>query len=244
MSESFAETLARLGSAQKGRARGAPSYSVYINRPAGRLLAAVAYRMGATPNMVSLVSAAFTFAGIGMLALAELRPWLGIVIWLLLAVGYALDSADGQVARLRGGGSLAGEWLDHFIDAVKTIVLHLAVVVGMYRFYHVDALYLLVPLAFALVAGVTFFGMILNDLLKGKVGVPSAAASGGSSPWRSLLLVPVDYGFLCLVFALWGLPVVFQAAYGLVFLAHALFLVLATVKWFRAMKTLDRQLAH
>jgi phosphatidylglycerophosphate synthase len=208
------------------------------------VLAAVAFRMGATPNVVSLVSAAFTFAGIGMLALAEPVPWLGIVIWFLLAVGYALDSADGQVARLRGGGSLAGEWLDHFIDAVKTIVLHLAVVVGMYRFYHVDELFLLVPLAFTLVAGVSFFGMILNDLLKGKVGVPSAAAAGGASPWRSLLLVPVDYGFLCLVFALWGLPMVFQVAYSLVFVAHALFLVLATVKWFRAMKALDRQLGR
>lgn len=244
MSESFAETLARLGSAQKGRARGAPGYSVYINRPVGRLLAAVAYRAGATPNMVSLVSAAFTFTGIGVIALAEPAPWIGIVIWLLLAVGYALDSADGQVARLRGGGSLAGEWLDHFIDAVKTIVLHLAVVVGMYRFYDVDERFLLVPLAFTLVSGVSFFGMILNDLLKGKVGVPPAAAAGGSSPWRSLLLVPVDYGFLCLVFVLWGVPVIFQAVYGLVFLAHALFLILAAVKWYRAMKTLDRGLAH
>lgn len=244
MPESFAETLARLGGAQKGRARGAPAYSVYVNRPVGRVLAAVAYRWGATPNMVSLVSAAFTFTGIAMIALVPPSPWTGVVIWLLLAIGYAFDSADGQVARLRGGGSLAGEWLDHFIDAVKTISLPLAVAVGVYRFVEVDHLFLLVPLGFAVVAGVTFFGMILNDLLKGKVGVPSAAATGGSNPWRSLLLLPVDYGFLCAVFALWGLPALFEPVYALVFLAHTVFLVLATTRWFGAMQRLDRELSH
>lgn len=243
MSESLSSILARLAGAQKGRARGAPGYSVYVNRPVGRLFAAVAYQLGATPNVVTLVSAAFTFTGIALLALVAPQPWLGVAIWLLLAIGYALDSADGQVARLRGGGSLAGEWLDHFIDAVKTLALPLAVAVGWYRFYDVDERILLVPLAFTVVTGVTFFGMILNDLLKGKHGVPPAAAAGGFSPWRAIVLIPVDYGFLCLVFVLWGLPTVFLPAYALVFLAHLAFLVLATVRWFRNMRNLDRELS-
>jgi len=243
MPESLADTLARLAGAQKGRARGAPGYSVYVNRPVGRLFAAIAYRLGATPNVVTLVSAAFTFTGIALITVVAPRPWLGVVVWLLLAIGYALDSADGQVARLRGGGSLAGEWLDHFIDAVKTLALPLAVAIGWFRFYDLDQRLLLIPLGFAVVAGVTFFGMILNDLLKGKRGVPPAAAAGGFSPVRAILLIPVDYGFLCLVFVLWGLPSVFVVVYSLVFAAHLAFLVLASVRWFRSMRSLDRELS-
>lgn len=243
MTESFSETMARLASAQKGRARGAPGYSVYVNRPVGRVFAALAYGLGATPNQVTIVSAVFTFSAVVALATVPVQPWLGVVIWLLLAIGYALDSADGQVARLRGGGSLAGEWLDHFIDANKAIALHLAVAIGLFRFATFPPVVLLVPLGFALVAGVTFFGMILNDLLKAKKGLPQAAKAGGFAPWRAVVLLPTDFGFLCLVFVLWGAPTIFLPVYALVFAACAAFLLLAAVKWFRDMARLDVSVA-
>lgn len=102
--ESYRETLQRLGGAQKPVASGAPAYSVLVNRPVGRYLAAWAYRIGMTSNEVTAVSAAFSFTGIAVLALATPTWGAGVGVWLLLAVGYALDSADGQVARLRGGG--------------------------------------------------------------------------------------------------------------------------------------------
>jgi phosphatidylglycerophosphate synthase len=243
MTESFGETLTRLSSAQKGRARGAPAYSVYVNRPVGRVFAAIAFRAGASPNHVTIVSAVFTFTAITLLMLVPVQPWLGIVVWLLLAIGYALDSADGQVARLRGGGSLSGEWLDHFVDANKAIALHLAVAVGFFRYYALPPAILLVTLGFALVAGVPFFGMILNDLLKAKKGLPTAVKAGGFAPWRSVVLLPTDYGFLCLVFSLWGVPALFLPVYSLVFAACAAFLVTAAIKWFRDMVRLDRTLA-
>ena len=40
--EDFGAVVARLASAQKGRARGAPAYSIYVNRPVGRRFAAAA----------------------------------------------------------------------------------------------------------------------------------------------------------------------------------------------------------
>ena len=64
-------------------------------------------------------------------------------------LGYALDSADGQLARLRGGGSLTGEWLDHVIDSFKISTLHLAVLVMAYRFFPTPTWWLLVPLVFS-----------------------------------------------------------------------------------------------
>lgn len=236
---SVGQSYRELAVAQKGRARGAPAYSVYVNRPFGRLLASAAHALGWTPNQVSIVSAAFTFAGIGIIAAGPRSFVTGLVIWILLAVGYAWDSADGQVARLRGGGSLAGEWLDHIFDSAKLVSLHLAVAIGAFRtFVLEDKTWLLVPLGFAVVATVGFFGMILNDLLRARSGAPQAAESGGSSRWGSLLRLPVDYGVVCAVFVLWGWQEGFQVAYALLALAATLHLAAALPAWFRRMKAL------
>src|SRR4051794_25850684 len=106
--ESYPAVLRRLRDAQKPAGRGAPAYSIYVNRPIGRYIAAAAYRIGATPNQVTAASALLTFTAILLLALVPPSAALGVGIAVLLAAGYAFDSADGQVARLRGGGSAAG----------------------------------------------------------------------------------------------------------------------------------------
>lgn len=240
MDLTWKDALRRLGAAQKGHARGAPAYSVYINRRIGRVLAATAYVWGWTPNGVTAVSAVFTFTAIVLLMVAPISPVLGLVVALLLVLGYAWDSADGQLARLQGGGSVAGEWLDHFVDAFKISSLHIAVAIGLFRFSGLDAVWILVPLGFSVVAVVTFFGMLLNDLLKGKNDVASTHARGGGTLRRSLLLVPTDFGLVCLVFVLWGWPVAFLVAYGLLAVAAAAFLLLASIKWFREMRAMDR----
>lgn len=230
------EAYRNLGNAQKGHARGAPAYSVYVNRRLGRLFAAFAYGMGWTPNQVSLVSAAHTFLAIGLIALAPNSVLLGLGIALLLVLGYAWDSADGQVARLSGGGSAQGEWLDHFIDALKISTLHLAVLVGLHRDLPEQAEWqLVVPLVFGAAATTTFTAMLLNDLLKGKHGAVSTHARGGGTMGRSLLVLPTDFGLVCLVFALWGWPQLFVPAYGLLAAVAVAFLGAAAVKWFREM---------
>lgn len=240
MTDTWGSALRRLGSAQKGHARGAPAYSVYVNRRIGRVLAATAYVWGVTPNAVTAISAVFTFTAIALLCVAPPSAWLGIVIAALLVLGYAWDSADGQVARLRGGGTLAGEWLDHFVDAVKIATLHLAVLIGLFRFSGLAAPWLLIPIGFSVVAVVTFFGMLLNDLLKGKRGVESTHARGGGTLGRSLLLLPTDFGVVCLVFVLWGWSDVFLVVYGALFALCTGFLVLAAGKWFRDIRQVDR----
>lgn len=227
--------LNRLAGAQKS-SKGAPAYSRYVNRRAGRHLAAVAYRLGLTPNTVTAVSALFSLAGI--VVLATIRPSLlsGVAVAGSLVVGYALDSADGQLARLRGGGSPSGEWLDHMIDAAKISSLHLAVLIATFRFLDVPSGWLLVPLGFTIVAAVTFFGMTLNDQLRRAAPMPRLSTS--TSALRSLAVIPTDYGLLCLLFVLLGVPAAFFIGYSLLFAANLVFLVLASVKWFGEMKRL------
>jgi phosphatidylglycerophosphate synthase len=240
VSDSFADVHRRLAAAQKGHARGAPAYSVYVNRRIGRVLATAAFRWGWTPNGVTAVSALHSFAAIGLLLVLPAQWWVGLLVATLLVLGYAWDSADGQVARLRGGGSLAGEWLDHFVDAIKIASLHLAVLIAMWAHTPLrDSAWLLVPIGFSVVGVVTFFGMLLNDLLKGKSGVPSTHARGGGTAGRSLLLLPTDYGVLCLVFVLWGWTTGFLWAYGALALANAAFLAIAAIRWFREIRAID-----
>ncbi|WP_216206172.1 CDP-alcohol phosphatidyltransferase family protein [Amycolatopsis aidingensis] len=233
----FAATLRRLPSAQKS-AQGAPAYSRFVNRRAGGVLAAAAYQLGLTPNAVTAVSAAFTFAGIAGIALVEPSVTSGLLVCAALVLGYALDAADGQLARLRGGGSASGEWLDHIVDAAKISALHLAVLLAWYRFFELPESYLLVPLGFQVVAVVLFFGMTLNDQLRRVKGVPRAA-SGTPSTIRSVLVVPTDYGVLCLAFLVLGFRDIFTVVYCLLFLANTAFLVAALRKWFLDMARLD-----
>lgn len=237
----FRDTVAQLETAQKKRARGAPAYSIYVNRPLGRRLAAAAFMLGLGPNTVSLISALFTFSAIILIAVAQPTLWLGLLVTVLLVVGYAFDSADGQVARLRGGGSAAGEWLDHVLDCIKCSTLHIAVLITAYQNFHLTSqLWLLVPIGFSIVSAVSFFASILNDQLKSRYHAQDAATDAkNSTPMRALLGLPTDYGILCLVFILLGWPPVFFVVYTLLFVASLGYLALAGPKWFGDMKRLQ-----
>lgn len=238
----FSAAHARLGSAQKSPS-GAPAYSLYVNRPLGRMLAAAAHHAGLTPNQVTVLSALCSLAGI--LCLAALEPsWLtAAVVTAALVLGYALDAADGQLARLRGGGSAVGEWLDHMIDSAKVTSVHLAVLITADRHFELGArAWLLVPVAFALVSSVHFFGMVLvaqlGEVARLRSGL-SPTARAGATPLRTLLKSPTDYGVLCLVFALLGDPSVFFVAYSVCAVASTGYLLLIVVKWRSDVAALD-----
>ncbi len=181
--ETVGDTVRRLAGAQKG-AKGAPAYSRFVNRPIGRVLAALAFHRGLTPDAVTGLSAVCTFTGLAVVALAPHTWPTGVLVAALLVLGYALDSADGQLARLRGGGSPAGEWLDHAVDSVKVVAVHLCVLVGLFRTGELATGWLLVPLGFAVVAVTHFSLTLLNDALRAQHGARTRAARAvpGSGP--------------------------------------------------------------
>jgi phosphatidylglycerophosphate synthase len=231
----FTETVRRLAGAQKPPAKGSPAYSRFVNRKIGRVLAALSYQLGLTPNQVTFISAVFSALAIAMIALVRPTPLVAITIALALLLGYAFDSADGQLARLRGGGSPAGEWLDHVVDSIKTSALHLAVLIGWYRHFGVDEKLLLIPIGFTLAAAVFFFVQILTDQLRR--AHPSQAPAPADSHWkaviRSLMIAPVDYGLLCLIFLIYAWRDGFIVAYTLMLIGTTLFMMAALPKWYR-----------
>lgn len=238
-SESYLDVVRRLAAAQKPAARSAPAYSRYVNRRIGRYLAAWAYRAGLSPNAVTGISALFSLAAIVLLIVLPPSWGQGIAVAVLLLVGYAFDSADGQVSRLQGTSSPSGEWLDHMVDATKVSTMPLALAVGFYRFDVVARGWLLVPIAFAIVAAVLFFGMILTEQLRRRTAgaVPLATEQPGRPSWlRAIAVLPMDYGVLCVSFVLLGAVPVFVVVYTLIAAATTAFLLLAAVKWFRELQ--------
>jgi phosphatidylglycerophosphate synthase len=234
----FSDGLVSLKAAQKPSA-GTPLYSRLVNRPAGRVLGAASMAIGLPPNGISGVSAAFSFAGIALVAFASPSAGIALAVTALLVFGYALDSSDGQVARVTGRGSLLGEWLDHMIDAAKVATLHAAVCWSALK--HADPArgFAAVALLYGVVASVLFFGMILTDQLRRASGVPKESASGSSDLVRSLLVLPTDYGVLCLLFLLFGVPSLFFPAYALLFVGNGVLLAAAVSRWVRQLRQID-----
>ncbi|MFF0729683.1 CDP-alcohol phosphatidyltransferase family protein [Streptomyces sp. NPDC004134] len=230
----FGAALSELRKAQK-TAKGVSLYSRYVNRPLGRVFAAGAYALGLRPNQVTLLSAAFTGAGIAAVALVRPGWGLSFAVYALLVVGFALDSADGQLARLRRESSAAGEWLDHVVDCAKVTAVHAAVLVSFYRFFDLSSdAWLLLPLGFQLTAVLIFCGGLLADKLKPKPAPGTgAAAAPPPSRLRAVALLPVDYGVFCVVFLLLGSESAFLAGYTALAVAAALFLIAFMAKWFR-----------
>ncbi len=233
-----------LAAAQKP-SRGTAAYSRLVNRPLARRVAAAAHLLGMTPNAATAVSATASATGLVLLAAVPPSPALGLLVSVLLAAGYVMDSVDGQLARLRGHGSAAGEWLDHTVDCAKTCGFHLAVLIAWYRFEPVESrAVLLVPVAFLLVDVVCYFGIVTMPLLRAVHGVRPVATTRREHPLRTWLLLPSDYGVFCWIFLLVGWPPAFVAGYTALFALNAALLVLALGKWWRELNGLERPGAH
>lgn len=213
-SRSYRKALSRLTAAQKPGA-GVPAYLRWVNRGLGRRAAALAYVARSSPNQVTALSALLSLAGILVLAMAPASVFTAITASALLLAGYALDSADGQLARLTGGGSIAGEWLDHVIDAFRLPLFHVAVAAYLLR--QTGSLGLAsIAVAFSLLSSTWFFAQTLAEKL-----APDASDTADTvheaPTWVSFAKLPYDVGLLYLVVLTSAWPMVFLGAYGTLF---------------------------
>ncbi|WP_262002149.1 CDP-alcohol phosphatidyltransferase family protein [Microbacterium sp. Mcb102] len=200
-----------------------------MNRRVARVFAAFFGAVKATPSAVSVVSIVFTFAGLAsFLLLQAYSPVLaGFATALLLAIGYALDSADGQLARLQGTSSLQGEWLDHTLDAVRLPAVHLAIAAaflmsGMTTLAVAAAL-------FSVLASASFLSQNVGGLLRDNARVERTEVRR----MQSWILLPTDPGILCWVFVLWGVLPLFVAAYLLLMIANVAHMIFSARRRWR-----------
>ncbi|MEI7055308.1 CDP-alcohol phosphatidyltransferase family protein [Nocardioides sp. CCNWLW239] len=230
-SMTFAEAWATIGAAQKV-GDGVPAYTRWVNRRAARVVAAAAVALGIGPNTVSFVSFGLSLAGLGaLLALHTQNVLAGAIAAVLLALGYVLDSADGQVARLTGRSSKQGEWLDHVLDAARVPAIHVTVL--LLATWSDSTLGVATAALFVPVVAAQFMSQILaGQLLQGQrrttvhrwtpagsTAKPATRSRRGTL--QSVLLLPTDTGALCWVFLAWAWPPLFFALYALLFVINA-----------------------
>lgn len=231
---SYRENVVTLQHAQKSGA-GVPAYMRWVNRWLGRRIAAAAAVVGLTPNGVTAISALCSLAGLVLLVVAEPGIGTGIAVALLLALGFACDSADGQLARLTGAGGPAGEWMDHVVDAIRTPLTHIAVAVALVV-HRPELIWLAgVALAYAVVAAGQFMSQILAEQLVRQRGGEDPEPSGVR---KSIALIPTDTGTLCWSFALWGAPVLFVPVYLLLFAVNAVYAAVSMRRKSRKLRAL------
>lgn len=224
--------MQRLKFAQKP-GEGVPAYMRWVNRRAARYLAAFFASLGATPAAVSVTSILSTFLGLASFLLLQSNPfWAGLLAAVLLALGFALDSADGQLARLQGSSSLQGEWLDHTLDAIRIPSVHLTIAAG--SLISGQWIVAVVAAGYAVAASASFLSQNVGGLLRDK----SRADRARVRRFQSWILLPTDTGVLCWVFVLWASPLLFAVAYFGLF-ALNLIQILASAQ--RRWKELGRQ---
>ncbi len=113
------------------RNRGGGLFSESISQWIGAVFAMVAQRLGLRPttltlaNLVLGLAASVTVVALaGRVAAGEVPAWavglLALVVW---QIAYALDCADGQLARVTGQGSAAGARVDVLCDVAAQIAL-------------------------------------------------------------------------------------------------------------------------
>ncbi|QWW19177.1 CDP-alcohol phosphatidyltransferase family protein [Schaalia sp. 19OD2882] len=215
----FRANRARLDAAQKP-GNGVPAYTRWVNRRGARLVAAAGAASGMTPNGITFISLAFSVAGMVALVALPDRVWAGIPVAVLLATGYLLDSADGQLARLTGTSSKAGEWLDHVVDAFRTPAIHFTLALAL--MVHRPHLWWLAVVA--VVHGLVASGQFLSQILAEAFIRTGGGTQRRGGTLRSFVLLPTDPGTLCWSFLLWGLPLAHGGLYALltaVAIAHS-----------------------
>lgn len=100
----------------------------YLFRPPARALARGLVHTPVTPNQVSVVAA---LCGIG--AGVALGFELPVAFVVLIGLMLVLDCVDGQLARLRGGGTVWGRIVDGLGDYTTAIAVHFGLIAWLSR---------------------------------------------------------------------------------------------------------------
>jgi phosphatidylglycerophosphate synthase len=106
-------------------------YTTFAISPWSKYVAWGAGRLGLTPNHLTLTSVAVAAAAAGCFASGTRAGY--VVGAVLLQLSFALDCADGQLARLTSSFSDLGGWLDAMCDRLKEYLVYAGLALGSVR---------------------------------------------------------------------------------------------------------------
>jgi phosphatidylglycerophosphate synthase len=165
-----------------------------VSQRLGAVCAWLAQGLGLTPSQVTLLGTATFLLGAGLFA-SQAPGAAGVVTAaVLFQLGYALDCADGQLARATGRTSAFGAWLDVACDYARNIALATALAVWLAR-HQLPGPGVIAALLFA--AGTAVYLHTVTSLRRG-AAAPAEARSGP----REWVLAALDTPTVLLAFAL------------------------------------------
>lgn len=106
-------------------------WTVFLVDPVAiRLTRLLANRTSITPNQISVAAFLLGLSAAGCFGQGT-RRWL-VLGAVLYHLGFVLDCCDGKIARLKGTGTLFGQWLDFMFDQVRLVCCALGLAIGQY----------------------------------------------------------------------------------------------------------------
>lgn len=194
-----------------------------FSQPVGGHLAALAYRIGVSPNQLTLIGLMLMLAA----SLVYIQAWEFslLIAGLLWQLGFAFDCADGQLARAIKTAGPVGAWLDVSCDYLRQTAISFAIL-----WYLLDA-GMLPQLAwlscFLLLSGMSVY-LFTATLMK--VEKPPAIASSGRidqlrTVLRFVMDTPLFLLLICLFAPLPWLLCVYTAFYGALLLLRSISII-------------------
>ena len=211
-------------------------YTVYVNRKLGVFLAEnCPYSI--SPNALTFLSF-IIFLLANYLLINSTSMLTAMLVVFLFLFQYALDSADGMLARLRNCSSKVGEWLDHSLDGLRIVVLHVAVL--MMFFFNDGAIQLLELLAVGLNLISMSGNFIANQLKVFVIGKRSGELLNEVDNKREIflkiVLTPADFGVYYMLFFFIHSPYFLSAYFLWGGYFFALFLTNMTITYFQGIR--------
>ena len=212
-------------------------YTRWVNQYLALPVSYACWVLGMRPNAITVLSIIFTWFGVIVLFAMDVSAWCtALCAYGCLAFGYVLDSSDGQLARAAKQSSRAGQWLDHFFDGLKLLLVNLAfgwILISSATDSRSVA-YSVGAMALNLCGQCGFFlAWNFKVLMFGKNLVAKSMGSKRNSGLLSLLLQPTDFGLFILLALLLPLNGWFRKAhlaYGVYNVAVATGYVLLSVR--------------
>lgn len=191
----------------------------YVSQRLGALAAAAAFAAGLSPNAVTLLGLVTALLGCVPFVLGDgIAPWVGTA--LLWQLAFALDCADGQLARATGRSSRYGAWLDVACDHGRQSALAMSVfaVIASHAALSVAAL-----ATFLFAAGMSVYLHTATQMHTLKP--PDFSAGGSVSRPRMAMQTMLDTPMLLLALCIlrpWPvLLAAFAAVYGALLIGRA-----------------------
>ena len=195
-------------------------YTVYINRKLGVIIANATPEF-VTPNGLSFFGFLVFIVGLFLLVQSSTHVD-SILVVIIFLFQYAIDSADGVLARKRKVSSDIGEWLDHSLDGIRIPLLHIAVLIF---FFKSDGYINIVELSAFSLSIIAMSGNYISNILKVKIlSVRSGSYVEKMVGMRrigiKLMLIPADFGIYYFIFLLLAFDffVYFYLIWGVYFL--------------------------